>query len=607
MPFDAGVMAAVVRQLEKEAVGARIEKVCQPERDEIILNLRSKNGSRRLLLSAAAGNSRVGFTGADRENPAVPPMFCMLLRKHLTGGFITGIRQIGFDRAMEISLISSDELGYQSEKYLICEIMGTYSNVILLDRDRRVAAVLHPVSLGTENKRQVLVGFPYENPDPQVGKINVLDVTGELFRQKLADDLSAGVTTAADKYLIARYAGLSPLTAREIVFRASKATGTPIHQCDGEALWFYFQTLYGAVARGEFSPCLVSDKNGKVLDFSFCEIRQYASSGVTRPFDDINKLLDVFYEQRDRAESIKRRGQDILRLLSNASQRIAKKTELQLASLEEGKQADVWKLHGDLITANIYLLKKGMEKATLVNYFDEAMPEVEVKLDSRFTPAQNAQAYYKKYNKAKSAKIVLAEQLKESRAESAYIDTVFESLTKSESERDLAEIRAELALAGYGKKLDNMRRARGLGKDKQKLKKELKPMRFMTGDGYEVLCGKNNLQNDYVTTKLAEKNDYWFHVKNAAGSHVVLRCGGEEPPAASFTECAMIAAFYSSEREKPQAAVDYTKARYVKKPSGSKPGFVIYEKNYTAYVTADKEAVERLAVDAKGQKKGAVQ
>ncbi len=304
----------------------------------------------------------------------------------------------------------------------------------------------------------------------------------------------------------------------------------------------------------------------------------------------------MFYEEKDRNERVKRRGQDILRLLTNASQRIQKKRELQLASLEESKQLDVWKQYGDLITSNIYMLKKGMENVTLINYFDENMPEVEVKLDSRYTPAQNAQIYYKKYNKAKSAQVMLQKQLEESEEESKYIDTVFESLTKAQNESDLAEIRAELAMSGYGKKLDNIRRAQSFGKDKAKLKKELKPMRFVTSDGYEGLCGKNNLQNDYVTTKAAEKNDYWFHVKNAPGSHVLMRCADseEDPPATSFTECAMIAAYFSSEREKPQVAVDYTKARYVKKPSGSKPGFVIYERNYTAYVTANKETVEKL-------------
>ncbi len=264
MPFDAGVMSAVVGQLKETAVGARIEKVYQPERDEIVLNLRSKNGSRRLLLSAAAGTSRVGFITADRENPAVPPMFCMLLRKHLTGGYITGVSQIGFDRAMEITLVSSDELGFQSEKHLICEIMGTYSNIILLDNQRKIMSVLHPVSLSTTNKRQVLCGFAYENPDPQEGKVNALEITKEGFFEKLENDISSGVSTAGDKYLISRYSGLSPLTAREIVYRTSKSTSTPINQCDKDALWFNFAKLYGGVAACEFSPCLISDRNGKV-------------------------------------------------------------------------------------------------------------------------------------------------------------------------------------------------------------------------------------------------------------------------------------------------------------------------------------------------------
>lgn len=596
MPFDAGVMSAVVNQLRESAVGSRIEKVYQPERDEIVLHLRSKNGSKKLLLSASAGISRVCYITADRENPAVPPMFCMLLRKHLSGGFITSVRQIGFDRAMEISVMSSDELGFQSEKHLICEIMGTYSNIIMLDSQRKIMSVLHPVSLSATSKRQVLCGFAYENPDPQEGKVNALDVTKEDFVQKLNNDISVGTTTAGDKYLISRYAGLSPLTAREIVFRTSKSTSTPINLCDADGLWFNFSKLYGELAKENYSPCLISDKTGKVIDFSFCEIRQYGADGVVKKYEDISLLLEDFFAQRDRNERIKRRGQDILRLLTNAAQRIQKKTELQLTALDESKNLDTWKLYGDLITSNIYMLKKGMENVKLINYFDENMPEIEIKLDSRYTPSQNAQNYYKKYNKAKSAQIMLKKQIDESELENKYIDTVFESLTKAETEADLAEVRAELEISGYGKKLDNIRRNQGMGKNRIKLKKELKPLHFVTSDGFDVYCGKNNLQNDYVTTKLAEKNDYWFHVKNAPGSHVVMKCADakDDPPAASFTECAMIAAYFSSEKEKPQVAVDYTKARYVKKPSGSKPGFVIYEKNYTAYVTADKETVEKL-------------
>lgn len=591
MPFDAGVMSAVVKQLQDVAVGARIEKVYQPEKDEIVLNLRNKTGSKRLLLSSCAGSSRVCFITSDRENPANPPMFCMLLRKHLTGGHIISIRQIGFDRALEITLVSSDELGFQSEKHIICEIMGTYSNIILLDKDRKIVSVMNPVGLSTTNKRQVLIGFQYENPDAQQGKTNALEVTKEVFVDILKKDVASGLTNAGDKYLISKYSGLSPLTAREIVYRATKSTSTPINLCDPTALWFAFSTMYDTVKNRNFSPCLITDKSGKVIDFSFYEIRQYNPDAIVKKYENISELLDTFYSQRDKNERIKRRGQDILRLLTNAQTRIYKKTELQLSSLEESKKLDVFKLYGDLITSNMYMLKKGMKNVSLVNYFDSGMPKIDIVLDERYTPSQNAQNYYKKYNKAKSALVMLEKQLEESKKENEYIESVFESLTKAQTEHDLDEIREELYISGYGKKLESIRHSNSY--KKAKLKKTHDTMRFVTSDGFEVLCGKNNLQNDYITTKLAEKNDYWFHVKNAPGSHVLLKCAeyDDDPPAKTFTECASIAAYYSSEKEKPQVAVDYTKARYVKKPSGSKPGFVIYERNFTAYVTADEKEI----------------
>lgn len=598
MPFDAGVMSAVVKQLRDTVIGARVDKIYQPERDEIILGLRTQEESKKLLLSALAGNSRVSFTEAERENPMQPPMFCMLLRKHLSGAHILDVNQIGFDRAVEIKLTSADEMGYSSVKYLVCEIMGTYSNVIFLDENRRILSVLHPISLSTTNKRQVLCGFEYENPPMQEGKLDALQVDRYTFLEKIKNDLEDGKCGSADKYLISRYSGLSPLTAREIVFRAARNTSAPLSECDAEKLWFYFDMFYGAVRQGSFDPCLVSDVRGNVIDFSFCEIRQYGNETAVKEYDDISKLLDDFYRERDKQERIKHRGQDVLRLLTNASSRITKKTALQKQSLKDCENKEQFRRFGDLITANIYMLKKGMKQAELVDYYDEAMPTVTVPLDERYTPSQNAQQYYKKYNKAKSAEIMLAKQIEESEKETAYIDTIFDSLTKAETEADLAQIRTELSVSGYGKTLDNLRRSMTKNKKEYKnaLKKDYKPLKFMTSGGYEVLCGKNNLQNDYITTELASKDDYWFHVKNAPGSHVVMRCGKDEPPAEDFTQCAMIAAFYSSQKELPQAPVDYTRVRNVKKPSGAKPGFVIYETNYSCYVTADAEEVERLKV-----------
>lgn len=596
MPFDAGVMAAVVKQLEMQAVGARLDKIYQPDRDEIMLGLRVQNGNKRLLLSACAGNSRAGFCNAERENPATPPMFCMLLRKHLSGGHILSVKQIGFDRALEMKIGATDDMGFATERYLICEIMGTYSNVIFLDENRRILSVIHPVSLSASNKRQVLCGFEYEDPPKQEGKINALDVTEEIFAERCKNALDFGNAPAADKFLIANFAGLSPLIAREITYRASGNTSTPLGNVDIQKLWFNFSKIYTDVKNGVFSPCLIKNTDGKVMDFSFCEIRQYATLAVIKPYDDISELLDVFYSERDKNEHIKRRGQDVLRLLANAESRIKKKTALQRESLAECENRGTWKKYADLITANMYAVKKGMKSAELIDYEDENMPSVSVSLDERLTPSQNAQKYYKKYAKAKSALVMLNEQIEESARELSYIDTVFESLAKAENENDFAQIRTELSMTGYGRKLENMRKSGNKSKKdyRQNMKKDYKPMRFMTSGGYEVLCGKNNLQNDYVTTVLASKDDYWFHVKNAPGSHVVMRCGKDEPDAKDFTECAKIAVLYSSQKETPNAAVDYTRVRHVKKPSGSKPGFVVYDTNFTAFATADKDLADTL-------------
>ena len=358
MPFDAGVMAAVVKQLEIQVVGARIDKIYQPDRDEVMLGLRVQNGNKRLLLSACAGNSRAGFCNAERENPATPPMFCMLLRKHLSGGHILSVKQIGFDRALEMKIGATDDMGFATERYLICEIMGTYSNVIFLDENRRILSVIHPVSLSASNKRQVLCGFEYEDPPKQEGKINALDVTEEIFAESCKNALDFGNASAADKFLIANFAGLSPLIAREITYRASGNTSTPLGNVDIQRLWFNFSKIYTDVKNGVFSPCLIKNTDGKVMDFSFCEIRQYATLAVTKPYDDISELLDVFYSERDKNEHIKRRGQDVLRLLANAESRIKKKTALQRESLAECENRGTCRSYN----GEYVCFKKGHEK-----------------------------------------------------------------------------------------------------------------------------------------------------------------------------------------------------------------------------------------------------
>lgn len=603
MPFDAGLTAAVTKEISDKAAGARIDKIYQPERDIVVLSLKCGGENRKLLLSAVAGMSRFGFTENDRENPAEPPMFCMLLRKHLVGGHIMFVKQLGFERAVEIGISSHDEMGFKSEKSLIVEIMGTYSNIILLDEKRCVLSAIRYVDLSVKAKRQILPGFPYELPPVQEGKLDTLAVTKEEFMEKLSKDISEGFgENAVDKYLISNYRGLSPLIAREISFRATKQTTFRLADTDREKLWFNFNEIYGKVSDGIFEPYILYDKDKRPMEYSFCEIRQYGLSAICIKCDSFGELLDRFCFEKDKNESIKRKSQDILKLLSAASARITKKISLQEKDLAECAGRDKLKLYGDLITAYMYMLKKGDTEAKLVDYneLDENGngKEVEVPLEINLTPAQNAQKYYKLYSKAKTRETQLTSQIKAGRRELEYIDTIFDSLTKAEGEKDIAEIREELSISGYGKKLESMFGSRSKSKNarKQKMKKTYDLMEFRSSSGYRILCGKNNLQNDYLTTEVADKFDIWFHVKDMPGSHTVMFCGKDEPDAKDYTEAAMIAAYYSKGKDMPGVPVDYTRIKNVKKPSGSKPGFVIYETNYTAYVTADEDVVNKLKV-----------
>ncbi len=603
MPFDAGFTAAVTHEIASVAVGARIDKIYQPEKDMVVLSLKCGTENRKLLLSALAGMSRFGFTETERENPAVPPMFCMLLRKHLVGGHITFIKQLGFERAVEIGVSSHDEMGFKSEKSLIVEIMGTYSNIILLDEKRRVLAAIRYVDLSVKAKRQILPGFPYELPPVQEGKLDTLEITREAFLSKLEKDITGGFgENAVDKYLIANYRGISPLIAREISFRSSKQTTFRLAEVDREKLWFHFSEIYGRVKEAKYEPYILYDKDKKPLEYSFCEIWQYGLSAICVRCESFGELMDKFCYQKDRNESIKRKSADILRLLVAASARITKKIALQEKDLAECAQRDTYRLYGDLITAYMYMLKKGMTSAVLIDYneLDENGngKEVEVPLEINLTPSQNAQKYYKLYTKAKTREIQLTAQIKSGKAELEYIDTIFESLTKAEGEKDINEIREELGAGGYGKKLEAMFGGNSKSKNarKQKMKKTYDLMEFKSSSGYRILCGKNNLQNDYLTTELADKADMWFHVKGMPGSHTVMLCGKDEPPAEDYTQAAIIAAYYSKGKDMPGVPVDYTRIRNVKKPSGAKPGFVIYETNFTAYVTADEDTVKRLRV-----------
>ena len=586
MAFDAGMLAEVISEIKNEALGAKTEKIQQPEKDQIIISMRSQSGGRKLLIDAGSNNPRLGFTFTQKENPASPPMFCMLLRKHLTGAKLIDITQPSFERVAVLTFETYDEMGFKCNRSLIAEIMGKYSNLIFADENGKVIASLKTVDFSTSSRRQIIPGIKYELP-PKQEKDNPLEATESSFAEKFE---CADKNRNADKFITSEYLGISASLAREIVFRATRHTDTPLSLCDQDELWKAFSFVMNRIRNGEAEPCMVYDENGKPTEYSFINLTHYGKSAKYKFFDTLGELLDAFFEERDKEIRIKQRASDILHLLTSAESRLIKKIGVQEEELAECEKGEKYKEYGDLITANIYLLSRGMKSAELTDYAaqnpDGTFKTVKIELDEKLSPAANAQKMYKKYAKLKTAKTVLAKQIQLARTELEYIYTVFDSLTRAETATDLAEIRDELHFSGYASKMKS-----DIGK------KQARPtvMKFRTSGGYTVLCGKNNTQNEYITHKLAEKNDYWFHAKGVPGSHVVLVTGGEEPAAENFTEAAQIAAFYSKASGQ-NIPVDYTFARNVKKTPASKPGLVIYHTNWTAYVTPDGEKIAAMRI-----------
>ncbi len=580
MSFDAGLVSAVVWELNSRIIGARVEKVLQPERDEIVFMLHSGHENLRLVLSSGTNNPRFHLTQRVKENPMVAPMFCMLLRKHLTGAKITSIIQLGFERAVEFGFDCFDEMGFRVTKYIVTETMGKYSNIILLGPDKKVISAMKIIDLASSSVRQILPGFPYELP-PAQRKLSPLEVTREEFFAlvRQSEDMPS------DKFIMSNFYGISPLVARETVFSAIGSTDCPLSECKTDKLWRGFVSVFDHIKSCTYEPWLVMDKSGHPSEYCFFKPQEYERTCELKKCGSFSELLDEFFVKRDRAERIKQRTSDIFRTLSNIENRLKKKIAIQKKDLEDSAEKEKFRLWGDLITANIYRLARGDEAAVLDNYYEADCPKITVKLDSKLTPVQNAQKYYKKYNKSKTAEVELSKQIRLAEAELDYIYTVFDSLTHAETENDIAEIKDELYKSGYGSRMKNYQ-AKKLAAPK--------PMEFVSTGGRRIVCGKNNHQNDYVTTKLASKTDYWFHVRNIPGSHCILFCDGDEPSERDFTEAATIAAYYSKANGGENIPVDYTLIKNVHKPSGAKPGFVTYSTNFTAYVTPDESTVERL-------------
>lgn len=573
-----GMFCAKLAEELKALVGAKIEKINQTGDEEVLLRLYGDGKRYSLLLSASRKNARVCLCGEELppQNP-IPTSFCMLLRKHLMNGRISAVFAPENERIVCIDIESRDELGYLCRRRVYAELMGKYSNILLTDIETtRVLGALYQTDI-TFAARTVLVGLPYEGP-PKQDKVSPFGVDKAQFFALCEEN---GGRTCAD-FFLKTFACFSPLTAREAAHRAG-AGGKTVADADTERLWLAFTDIISAPPR----PCLVTDVDGHAVAFSYTPLTQYGEGFSLSQPDSLSALLWRFFEEKGKQENHDRHSADIQRLVSTIRARIEKKAALQAQSLKDCEQKEEFRRAGDMIIANIYLLKQGMESATLMDYETGTMQEV--KLDKRLTPAANAKVYYKKYTKLKHAETAMADQLAKTDKELKYIDTVADALRRAESDAEFDDLRSELESAGYIK-------ARGGGKRKKQLSR---PFEYKVDGGYTVKVGRNNVQNDELTFS-AGKGDLWFHVKNAPGSHTVLYAGGEEPSALAYTQAAMIAAHHSSLQGAPSVAVDYAAIRFVKKPNGSAPGYVNYTHFYTAFVDAKLPE----GITEKGKKQG---
>ena len=586
MPFDAYFLSAVVAELSPVLVGARVDKIQQPSRDTVLLTFR---GREKLLLSANVNRPRLHLTQAAFDNPAQPPMFCMLLRKHLSGGRLAAIVQPPAERTVELRFDCTDEMGVPCQKRLILELMGRNSNLILTGADGRILDCLRRVDFEMSEARQVLPGLFYREPPRQDKRIPHETQEAEILALLRAVDSPKRL----DKWLIDTFAGLSPLIARELSFRLTGETDADILRLDrAAAAAFLAREL---AMRDAPKPCLLLREDGeKPADFTYRPILQYGEYMRSQPMADFSALLDAFYTETDRADRIRQKSQTLRRAVTTLHERALRKLEIQRREREATLDRETLRRMGDIVTANLHAITRGQTLLRAVDFYDADMKEIEIPLKPNLSPQQNAAKFYKDYAKAKHAEKILTEQIAHGEIEVNYLAGVLEELARAENERDLGEIRAELEDGGYVRPADRRKHGKS---GKQPKQAPAKPLVFVSSDGFPVYVGKNNRQNDQLSLKTAQKNDIWLHAQKIHGAHVIIACAGAEVPDQTVTEAAMLAAYYSEAREGQNVPVDVTPVRFLKKPNGAKPGMVVYDRYRTVIVTPTAALPEQLRKD----------
>ncbi len=568
MPLDGLTLGFVTGELDVKLTGGRIDRVTQPERDELILTIRNGGENHLLLLSASADCARAHLTAQKKTGPLEPPSLCMLLRKHVTGGRVSAIRQIDCDRILEIEIEHYDELGDRATKRLVCEFMGKHSNLIFVGGDGRIIDSARRVTDTMSSVREVLPGLRYERP-PAHGKIPFAEVTPEDLASAIR-----GQGGALWKAVARSVSGISAQTARELAHRATGDAEARLDACDPDAA---AKAVADALAglKGELSPRVLRNADQTAADFAAFAFRSRPDLAAEL-YPTLSEAMDAFYRDRDAAARIRQKSAGIHRVLKTNAERCERKLALQQEALLGSARMDEYRLKGELLTANLHMAQKGMKQVELPNYYEDGMPMVAVELDEKLSPGQNAQRYFKLYQKARNARTLAAEQIEKTSAELDYLNGQLDNLGKCETEAELNELRQELEKLGYVKPNRNRRQLKQLPPSQ--------PMRFTAASGRTILVGKNNLQNDKLTFT-AQPDEVWLHAKDMPGSHVVIV--GEAPDEATILEAARLAAAYSSGSTSSRVPVDYTLRKYVKKPSGARPGFVIYTHQRTLYVAPD--------------------
>lgn len=585
MALDGLVIHSIVDELHKKLLGGKIDKVYQPENDEVVLHIRNNKENFKLVLSCSASNPRV-YLASDykKENPINAPMFCMLFRKYIQGGNIVNVSQVDFERIIKISVESFDELKEKTTKDIIIEIMGRHSNIILThSSNNKIIDSAKRIPPSVSRVRQILPGQTYVLP-PKQDKLNpITDISLNSF----VDTLSS-FDGPIFKAIYSKFLGISPVIAKEICFRANideNLLVSEISSDDISKIYKEFHNLFKHIKDNIYNPCMVIDTSiDKVLDFSCINLSLFSNLSIIND-DSISKILENYYATKDIKDRIHQRSSDLRKSISIKLDRLYNKLNKQEKELIESENADIYKIKGELITSYIYMIEKGMESVDVANFYDSEYKNIKISLNTNFTPSENAQKYFKKYNKLKTAKKEITSQMEITKEEIDYLENIMLSIENCENLAELMDIREELGKVGYLRSKNN---------SKKETKLTTKPHEFVSSNGFKILVGKNNKQNDHLTLKVASNEDIWMHTKNIPGSHVIIKTEGKEVPDETIFEGAMLAAFFSKSKMSSQVPVDYTKKKNVKKPNGAKPGMVIYDTNNTIYVTPTEELVVKL-------------